>query len=84
MAVLDIKGTVTVCRIVVSRYENNLRPIQWENRREGTDIVVLENGEEISLFSDGQQSPPKPGWKIVIYGKHEEGGFLLTLHGIEF
>ena len=82
---------VVVKELLSSRYDElyasgalakGTRPALWENRREGTDAVRLDTGEEITLISDGQQSPPQPGWALMLNGGAVETGFTWTLYGI--
>ena len=48
------------------RYPSNSRPQDWDNRVAGYDTITTTDNEELTLFSDGQQSPPKPGWTILL------------------
>jgi hypothetical protein len=57
---------VCVKNILSSRYENHTKPFSWDHRIEGEDVIETEEGEVISLFSDGGQSPPKPRWVILL------------------
>ncbi len=58
------------------------RPLLWEDRKEGLDVVRAEHGEVIKLYSSYMQSPPKPGWVIVLTGGDALQGYTWTLYGI--
>lgn len=78
---------VTVKRVVSSRYGielpgNASRPLNWDDRREGIDIVETSEGEKISLLSDGQQSVPQPGWVLILTKGDPHEGFRYTLYGM--
>ena len=75
---------VTVGEIVKSRYDGK-RPMSWDDRRPGIDSVRTTEGSELSLWSDGQQSPPETGWKIVLMANEEREGkrcYRWTLFGL--
>ena len=68
-------------------YENGLleegkRPMLWENRREGIDVIETTDDEELRLVSDGQQSPPAEGWTLMLTDGDAEVGFSWTLYGM--
>ena len=78
---------VIVKEIVASRYGAGTkataqRPSSWDARIAGQDIVKTTDQQQIKLWSDGGQSPPKPGWILVITGGDPIGGYLWTLYGI--
>lgn len=82
---------ITVKETVSSRYddlyrdgilERGVRPAVWEHRRAGQDVVVAESGERLALMSDGQQSPPQPGWILMIIGGDADEGYCWTLYGL--
>ncbi len=58
------------------------RPLNWDDRKAGTDIVKLDDGSEIKLNSSGMQSVPKPGWVLLLTSGDEVSGFKWTLYGI--
>jgi hypothetical protein len=74
--------TVVVNALVASRYHSGFRPESWDARVHGIDIVRSTEGEEIRLFSDGQQSPPQSGWTIMLTGGDATAGFKWTLYGL--
>lgn len=73
---------ITVKSLLSSRYTSGRRPSNWDERIPGFDKVLTTDGEEISLMSNGQQSPPQPGWTILLTGEKEEGSYSWTLYGI--
>ncbi len=78
----ELLKKVTVAEIVSSRYVSGQRPDQWERRAPGSDVVRLSDGSVLNLLSDGGQSPPQPGWTIMLTGGDSAQGFRWTLYGI--
>lgn len=74
---------VKVRELISSRYADNKRPIVWEERRAGIDLIRIDPDETLRLQSDGQQSPPEAGWRLVLCGGDEERGYRWTLSGME-
>ncbi|MCB0318734.1 MAG: hypothetical protein KDD56_08245 [Bdellovibrionales bacterium] len=72
----------SVEELVSSRYDDNKRPESWDLRKPGKDVVRLKSGKIISLQSDGGQSPPKPGWVILLTDGNSTEGYHWTLYGI--
>ncbi|MCI5065882.1 hypothetical protein MRY87_09175 [bacterium] len=65
------KRRVVVSELLEGRYQQDdgsfgERPLSWDERVSGRDRIRTEDGEEIALFSDGQQSPPQPGWVLLL------------------
>ncbi|MEY4667567.1 MAG: hypothetical protein RL518_266 [Pseudomonadota bacterium] len=82
---LHVNAKVSVVDVVSSRYggtEDGERPLVWEERREGLDVVRIEGGETIALQSSAMQSTPKPGWTLVLTGGSHSTGYTWTLYGI--
>jgi hypothetical protein len=73
---------VRVGRVVESRYSGGFRPLSWDNRGAGIDIVESIEGEVFRLSSSGQQSCPQPGWEIVLTSGDGEQGYAWTLYGL--
>lgn len=73
---------IKVARVVASRYEGGFRPLSWDDRRGGSDIVETVDGQRITLLSSGQQSCPQNGWEILLTGGDDEHGFTWTLYGL--
>lgn len=64
------------------RYPDNMRPVDWDFRRAGADVVKTVGGEELRLISTGQQSPPQPGWVIMLTAGDAGSGYSWTLYGL--
>ena len=85
-----LPARVHISRLLSSRYDDlyarglpaGERPCLWEERRAGVDLVIDAEGQRLKLQSSGQQSPPQPGWAIVIRGGGGEQGYEWTLHGL--
>lgn len=87
---------VQVAELVSSRYEAAAaaccgpakergcaaRPLSWDERVDGVDVVKTVGGDSIKLFSSSMQSPPKPGWVILLTGGNSTDGYTWTLYGI--
>lgn len=76
---------VQVARVVSSRYSGQSvveRPQDWEARKGGIDEVEIIGGATIRLASSPMQSPPKPGWILMITGGDADNGFVWTLYGL--
>ncbi len=58
------------------------RPLSWDERREGIDVIRTVSGETVKLYSSAMQSPPQPGWVVLITGGSGETGYTWTLYGI--
>jgi hypothetical protein len=79
---LTLPCRVTVQAITSSRYPGHERPLSWEERVAGVDVVTLEDGSTIRLRSDGMQSPPKAGWVLLLVKGNPQEGFVWTLYGL--
>lgn len=73
---------VKVSKLISSRYAGNVRPESWDLRTAGTDTIETEDGRTLKLLSDGQQSPPRPGWQLVITGGDGAEGYTWTLYSM--
>jgi len=78
---------VQVLELVSNRYEtlpdkSAARPADWDRRLSGIDRVKIASGEVIPLYSSAMQSPPRPGWVLVLTGGSESDGYTWTLYGI--
>jgi hypothetical protein len=58
------------------------RPLNWDDRQPGTDLVKLDDGSLIKLNSSGMQSVPQPGWVLLLTSGDEASGYAWTLYGI--
>ena len=82
---LHLHAKVSVAEVVSSRYvgaRGGDRPLLWDERRAGKDVVRIEGGETLTLQSSAMQSTPKPGWILVLTGGSQGGGYTWTLYGI--
>ena len=82
---------VRVSELVSSRYDvvgpsgstiGHERPLLWDDRKEGVDVVRVGPGEVVKLHSSYMQSPPKPGWIILLTAGDALHGYTWTLYGI--
>jgi hypothetical protein len=58
------------------------RPLSWDERVAGVDLVKTVGGDSVKLQSSAMQSPPKPGWIVFLTGGDGERGYTWTLYGI--
>jgi hypothetical protein len=58
------------------------RPLSWDERTDGIDVVRIASGEILKLSSSGMQSVPKPGWVLMLTGGDADEGYRWTLYGI--
>lgn len=82
MSQKQFPARVRVAEIVRSRYPGHQRPLSWDRRMAGTDVIRSEEGETLELASDGGQSPPQPGWEVMLTGNRPDGTFTWTLYGL--
>lgn len=78
----ELPQSVQVESIVSSRYVGHERPLSWDERREGVDVVRTADQRTLRLLSDGGQSPPQPGWTIIISDGNENSGYKWTLYSM--
>jgi hypothetical protein len=74
-------GDAPCCSADTSRCTEN-RPLSWDQRFVGIDLVRTTGGDSVRLLSSPMQSPPKPGWVILLTGGNSEEGYTWTLYGI--
>jgi hypothetical protein len=79
---IDSPQRVEVSEIISSRYPDHVRPVSWDLRKAGFDLVKSSGGQTIKLVSDGGQSPPHPGWVILLTGGDASSGYSWTLYGM--
>ena len=58
------------------------RPLSWDERVSGSDVVKTQEGLTLKLQSSAQQTPPQPGWVLVLTGGSAEAGYDWTLYGL--
>lgn len=78
----SLPAKITVAKLVSSRYPNARRPESWDDRKEGIDVVQAAENGQVKLLSDGQQSPPREGWVIMLTDGNANEGFRWTLYGM--
>ena len=83
-SVSSLPTRVTVKEILASRYDSrgHERPADWGERVAGADSVRTSDGQVVRLASDGQQSPPQPGWVIMLTDGNAADGYAWTLYGM--
>lgn len=57
---------VRVASVIKGRYLPGTRPLSWDERSSGIDIVNTDGDGEVTLWSNGGQSTPAPGWEILL------------------
>ncbi len=62
----DLPKRVTVSEVITSRYLPGTRPVSWDLRVPGFEVIRTTSGEEIVLASNGGQSTPAPGWQLLL------------------
>ena len=77
-----LPSRIKVVGNVASRYPDHERPSSWDERVAGSDVVLDSESRRIHLLSDGGQSPPKPGWEILVTGGSVQSGYSWTLYSI--
>ncbi|MBX7145248.1 MAG: hypothetical protein K1X79_12410 [Oligoflexia bacterium] len=82
MSNIAVPCRIKVKSLVSSRYPNHARPLSWEQRVEGVDVVSIDAGGQLKLFSDGSQSPPQPGWELILTEQVAQGAYRWTLYGL--
>ncbi len=73
-----------VAKIVSGRYLPGTKPSSWDDRVAGYDIIETSSGENISLYSEGDQSTPKIGWEILLSEEFPgvDPSYKWTLYGV--
>ncbi|MDZ4785282.1 MAG: hypothetical protein SGJ02_04310 [bacterium] len=78
----EVPVRVVVENIISSRYSDNERPLSWDHRRAGIDVIKTNDNMTLKLLSDGGQTPPKPGWTILVSKGDSELGYKWTLYSM--
>ena len=73
---------IAVSKVVSSRYEPGTRPVSWDERVTGEEVVVSDEGDEITLVSNGGQSSPAPGW-LLLLEQQDNSSYSWTLYGLK-
>ena len=84
---ISLPCRVQVHSLVSSRYDSAAgrraeRPDSWDQRIAGIDVIELLVGGTIRLRSSAMQSPPKPGWVLLLSGGNAGEGYSWTLYGL--
>jgi len=91
---MKIPARIQVQELVSSRYEGLSfgdpdspddglpRPLSWDARIEGVDVVRTSDGATLKLQSSAMQTPPQPGWVLVLTDGSVADGFAWTLYGM--
>jgi hypothetical protein len=83
--VLNLPVRKKISKVLRGRYPNGIKPLSWDQRVAGIDVVIDDQGSEIPLFSHGDQSTPQAGWEILITGYEGDtaaGPYTWTLYGV--
>lgn len=80
--VSQLPARIRVTEVVSSRYPGNKKPLSWDARVQGFDRVRAEDGSTYNLLSDGGQSPPQPGWDLMLTTVQPDGSYTWTLYGL--
>ncbi len=57
---------VIVKEVLDCRYSPGQRPLSWDKRYPGVEGIVTTEGESVTLYSNGGQSSPRPGWELLL------------------
>jgi hypothetical protein len=74
---------VTVAEVLRSRYTPGKRPVRWDERFAGAEVVRSTDDREVLLFSNGGQSSPAAGWELLLTQPRGEASWEWTLYGIK-
>ena len=91
--ITKLPARIQVHELVSSRYglgyappetldEGLPRPLSWDERVSGSDVVKTQEGLTLKLQSSAQQTPPQPGWVLVLTVGSAEAGYDWTLYGL--
>ncbi len=93
---MKLPRRVVVDEVLQGRYSPGERPLSWDARREGIEVIRTADNEEMTLLSSGQQSTPAPGWELLLMqsatdgstqfqalGKATAVAYKWTLYGIQ-
>lgn len=78
----NLPRKVEVLELVSSRYQSGKRPLSWDERAEGADVIKTKEGEVLKLVSEGGQSPPQQGWVLMLRDGDAARGYSWTLYGL--
>ncbi len=72
----------SLCKPSPSLDDGLPRPLSWDERVEGSDVVRSVDGQTVKLFSSAMQTPPQPGWVILLTDGDPQAGYRWTLYGM--
>jgi len=75
-------GRLVSCRYGAVDSADAGRHDSWDDRLGGIDTITTDVGETLRLCSSPMQSPPKPGWILMLTGGDAKDGFTWTLYGM--
>lgn len=58
------------------------RPLSWDARVRGVDVIKTVDGATLRLSSSAMQTPPQPGWVLVLTHGSADAGYHWTLYGL--
>lgn len=82
---MQLPRRVKIKEVVQGRYPTD-RPISWDHRKSGVELVRSAEGETLKLFSNGGQSTPQSGWELLLMREVMVGGdsaLEWTLYGLQ-
>lgn len=80
---MQLPKKIKISKLLKGRYGTEARPLSWDERFAGVDVVLDSDGLEFRLDSTGGQGAPINGWEIVLTGEGTSPGtFKWTLYGI--
>ncbi len=80
---MKLPQKITVSKLVSGRYGTEPKPLSWDERISGVDVVLDSDGLEFQLDSSGDQGSPVEGWEVVLTGEGTSAGtYKWTLYGI--
>lgn len=87
---INIPSKIKVGQVISSRYnledysdEDLIRPLSWDQRIAGLDVIETIDNQTVHLNSNGAQPVPKAGWDILIYQGDADKGYQWTLYGMQ-
>ena len=87
---IDIPSRIKVRQVLESRYnlqdydnKDLVRPLSWDQRISGVDVVETSDNQTLRLNSNGAQPVPQSGWDLLIYQGDADTGYQWTLYGME-
>jgi len=72
---------IVVTKVIKGRYAPGVKPLSWDQRAPGVDIVETREGRVVELSSKGGQSTPGIGWELMLQSASPTG-VEWTLYGI--